>query len=453
MQEEEYRAQLVNFSKYGLCLSVSHPRFVIKKSDLLKDINIKINNTTIYNANGVIVNIEQNNNVLEIGVSLQEETIPVDKILSMSNKDKVAFSYNLLSKDVYVKDRVLLEFKSLVQDFYFLLRNIEHNLLKFENSIKKESLEIRKKLSNEMIDLLEEKVFSSLDEHMVELNNLAKNVRSEDYDEYKLYYQRVLHPLILQSPFINRVYYKPLGYAGDYEIMNMLYANKPKGCTLFAKFVDKYYLSITPSRANRNRLTYIINKIKINALKYLKNNQRIKISSIGCGSCLEIQSLLKTEEISNHIDFTLFDVDKDALNCANKKLTLLRDKYKRQATFTYINESIFNLIKRQEVRDLIEDDQHIIYSLGLFEYLSDVSIRRLLQVLFQKLACNGLLSVGNYSDKNIFKNHMELGGEWFLFYKNKAKMLEMTKAVEEKHNSYVESEPLGSINFLIMEKK
>ncbi len=36
--------------------------------------------------------------------------------------------------------------------------------------------------------------------------------------------KRHLHPLILGSPFVYRTLQKPLGYAGDYEMVNMMMA-------------------------------------------------------------------------------------------------------------------------------------------------------------------------------------------------------------------------------------
>ncbi len=39
----------------------------------------------------------------------------------------------------------------------------------------------------------------------------------------------------MQSPWMHRARHKPLGYLGDFEMMNGLYGNHFAGSTLFAK--------------------------------------------------------------------------------------------------------------------------------------------------------------------------------------------------------------------------
>ena len=55
--------------------------------------------------------------------------------------------------------------------------------------------------------------------------------------------------LLLSSPFLYRAYQKPLGYAGDYEMVNMIARDPYEGGSLFAKVVNLWFLSQWPARA------------------------------------------------------------------------------------------------------------------------------------------------------------------------------------------------------------
>ena len=69
--------------------------------------------------------------------------------------------------------------------------------------------------------------------------------------------RRQLHPLILASPFVYRTLQKPLGHAGDYEMVNMIMRDPYEGASLFAKAFNVCALSRPPIVAHRNRLQYL----------------------------------------------------------------------------------------------------------------------------------------------------------------------------------------------------
>ena len=50
-----------------------------------------------------------------------------------------------------------------------------------------------------------------------------------------------------------RFFHKPLGYAGDFEMMNMLYRNESLGDTLFGQALSRVILDCDAARAVRHR--------------------------------------------------------------------------------------------------------------------------------------------------------------------------------------------------------
>ena len=66
----------------------------------------------------------------------------------------------------------------------------------------------------------------------------AHRLRDDEVAIRRAFAQRELHPLIMSSPYPHRTFSKPLGYAGDYEMMNMIHRAKPEGPSPYAKLVN-----------------------------------------------------------------------------------------------------------------------------------------------------------------------------------------------------------------------
>jgi len=72
------------------------------------------------------------------------------------------------------------------------------------------------------------------------------------------YFHDRFGPLIDLSPFAARCFHKPLGYAGDFEMMNMVYRNESLGDTLFGRSLSRVLLdsdgnfgAANPTRSRR----------------------------------------------------------------------------------------------------------------------------------------------------------------------------------------------------------
>src|SRR5665811_661214 len=79
---------------------------------------------------------------------------------------------------------------------------------------------------------------------------------------HRAYGRRQIHPLVLCAPFVYRTFQKPLGYAGDYEMVRMILRDPYEGSSLFAKMVNFYFWGQAPAEAHRNRIKYLTEKIK-----------------------------------------------------------------------------------------------------------------------------------------------------------------------------------------------
>src|SRR6201999_3920525 len=87
--------------------------------------------------------------------------------------------------------------------------------------------------------------------------------------------KRMLHSLLLCSPFLNRTFTKPLGYAGDYEMVNMLARNPLEGDTFFAKIINLWFWEQPPAAAHRNRLNYLERRIGEEAIRLMRSGKKL----------------------------------------------------------------------------------------------------------------------------------------------------------------------------------
>src|SRR3954464_5883429 len=86
---------------------------------------------------------------------------------------------------------------------------------------------------------------------------LAEGLDPETYATRKALCADLLHPLLAESPFLRRALQKPLGYAGDFEMMNMLYRDPWEGETPLGRALNVCFTDEPAAVANKNRITYL----------------------------------------------------------------------------------------------------------------------------------------------------------------------------------------------------
>ena len=127
-----------------------------------------------------------------------------------------------------------------------------------------------------------------------------------------------LKELIYQSSFAHRSVAKPLGYAGDFEMMNIIYRNEAAGDSLFGKCLHAYWLSHPEAKAVRNRSRYLFGLLSNVIRQY--EGAPLKIGSIACGPAREVQMILESAEEQN-------------LDLTNCEFHLLRSGHQGAETF------------------------------------------------------------------------------------------------------------------------
>jgi SAM-dependent methyltransferase len=255
-----------------------------------------------------------------------------------------------------------------------------------------------------------------------------------------------LHKLIYQAPFADRVYSKPLGYAGDFEMMNLIYRSENVGKTLFARCLQRYYINEPAAQAVRNRADYLAGKITRLVETRSQAQTPIRILSVACGPAMEWQKLIPVLSDDVQLEVDLLDQDQQALLSTQRQLKRLLARYPKAIKFRYLNKAIKNIILRGTERK----DYDLIYSSGLFDYLSDSTSAMAGASLYRCLKPGGKLIIGNFNVGNPNQLLMDYALDWPLIYRSKDDLYSLFKNLEG--SILIESEPLGINLFCVIIK-
>jgi extracellular factor (EF) 3-hydroxypalmitic acid methyl ester biosynthesis protein len=153
---------------------------------------------------------------------------------------------------------------------------------------------------------------------------------------------------------------------------------------------------------------------------------------------MEWQTLLPMLPEGVQLEVDLLDQDEQALLATQRQMRRLLSLYPNQSiTFRYLNKAIKNVIARGTDRQ----EYDLIYSSGLFDYLSDAASTLAASRLFDSVKAGGRLIIGNFNVGNPNQLVMDYALDWPLIYRSKEDLFELFKYLEG--SILIESEPLG----------
>lgn len=253
--------------------------------------------------------------------------------------------------------------------------------------------------------------------------------------------------LVYGAPFANRAYYKPRGYAGDYEMMNHLYRDELVGKTLFDQCMHKYFIDEPAGAAVKNRGQYLFEKIT-QLFEKTSPAASLKVLSVASGPAMEQQIFLQNSApyYGRPVEFTCLDQDEESLKHAQRQLHSVERFVKSGFKFKFNNMAIRNVI----AAGLPETDYDMIYSAGLFDYFTEPVAQMAAQKMLASVKPGGHVIIGNFSKDNPCVPFMELVLDWHLIYRSEEDLLRMFKGMGSK--VWVEKEPLGVNLFVVIQK-
>ncbi|HEY4986607.1 MAG TPA: PilZ domain-containing protein [Bradyrhizobium sp.] len=281
-------------------------------------------------------------------------------------------------------------------------------------------------------------------------NELTHKIAGErdQREATKEFTELVLTPELRLGAIWDRSYAKPLGYPGDFEIMNQVYDWQRLGGTAYEMLMHRIGLEVAECIGTRMEVvrTYIADIVNACA------DRPARITSLGSGPAREIEAYLSTHASSGHrVQFSLIDQEQAALEYAHTKTYPYVLNADGRIGVQGLNIS-FTDILRGTTGLVGLPPQDLVYSVGLLDYLTDHRCKALVKRLYDLLMPGGLLIIGNMNDCPL-SNYwpMEYITDWSLQYRDDACMMKWTEGLDAAQ-AWTETERTGRVRMLFVRK-
>ncbi|MCM3903788.1 MAG: class I SAM-dependent methyltransferase [Pyrinomonadaceae bacterium] len=451
-QGYEIRATPLRITRHVVAFEVYNPYSILQLSEVLKEFKIVVNDRLIYSGRATVSSLVNTGIVVVCEATLDEAWLDVDLYTLVAQPQKLRADFADFLKEWERIHTILPEYKVVLADMQNYLVDLRRWLEQVELGVRSSPSRDGLQLERDVLQELVPSVLPSINSLFARFEEVADQVLPESLPFHRTYAKRQLHPLVLCSPFAYRTYHKPLGYAGDYEMVNMILRDPLEGSSLFAKSVNVWFLNQAPAAAHRNRIQHLSKRLIEETRQRQSRGQPIRIFDLGCGPAAEVQQFLSRDAISNHASFTLLDFNDETLEHAGKILRDVRSKFDRSTKIELIKKSVHQILKEEGKPGVNQSRFDLIYCAGLFDYLSDRICKRLMNIFYSMLESGGLLVATNVDASNPSRNTMEYLLEWHLIYRNSEQLKALIPDEAAAGSAQIKSDETGVNLYLEIRK-
>jgi len=426
-QKVELRGTLLKLTRYAVVFEMYNPAAVLRTSEVLQTFKIVVADAQLYSGTSVVRSVISTGSSVVVCEVTLDESGWLDVGLIASNGQlgkKIGAEYQGFLKEWQKLYRVRSEFKLALADMQTYFTDLRLWLDQLELGLRAAAPGEVLERERELAAKLSPHTAATMNAMFEHFEETVRQVEEDARPAHQLFARRQLHPLLLCSPFLHRCYVKPLGYAGDYEMVNMMLRSPYEGASLFAKVVNFWFLQQAPAEAHRNRIDYLVRQLVQVTAQAASQNRRARILNVACGPAQEVQRFLADHKISSHADISLLDFNEETLTNSRALMTDLKNKHQRSTTFHYIKKSVYNIVKEsgKTVKDANQPKYDFVYCAGLFDYLSDQVCQHMMNVMYDWLAPGGLLVSTNVDASNPRRLTMDYVMAWHLIYRTGAEL-------------------------------
>ena len=419
-QGVEIRASLLRLTRYLAVLEVYNPSLVLQASEVLGGFKIIINERTIYAGRAVVTSLVNTGTVIVCEAKLEESGFMLASFSPGADSASLHEGFEDFLRHWQRLYRVRPEFKVAVADMQTFLADLRLWLEQVELEIRSAPSGNRLEMEQRAMHEIGSQMVPAFDAMHERLESVSEGLEAEVRPVHQNFSKRQLHSLVMCSPFAYRTYHKPLGYAGDYEMVNMILRDPYEGGSLFAKVVNLWFLSQWPARAHRNRIKHLKGFLIEECRRGAGRGRPIRVLNLGCGPAREVQEFLAENELCDHAQFTLLDFNEETVRHTSGVLEELKRRYRRRTLIQVQKKSVQAVLKdgAKPVVDAPDRRYDVIYCAGLFDYLPDRTCLQLMNIFYDWLAPGGLLAATNVEDCKPFRHMLEFVLDWHLIYRD-----------------------------------
>ena len=420
-------------------MEIYNPYSIVQVSEILNDLIVKAGTSDVYRGRAVVTSMVSTGLTAVVSVTLADEW----RELSVLDGESGSFG---LEARTFVeawdkRQQVRGTYQTAVNELRAFLGEVSRWVAQVDMVADLPGV-MPKQLEDEMFYELANPLIARMLNYTARIENEASEVSSELTAIHRAYAQSALHPLLLRSPFIYRTYTKPLGYAGDYEMVNQIINNPRQGPNTYFEIVNVAFLRARVAEAHRNRIDILVKFLTKLAEEACKNERPFVITNVGCGPAVEIQRFIKEFDRPEYLEFELIDFSETTLGYTRDALERVAKECGKAINVRYTHNSVHELIKYKTKAGYGSTPRcDAVYCAGLFDYLSDKVCTRLLDYFGSMTIPGGTVLVTNvHSDNPERVFTMEHLLEWYLIYRNEAELRAVfPKAFDRDIKAFVDS--------------
>ena len=454
VEGEALRAALGRMTQHTATFVCYNLNTILNVSEVLNEFSINFHGRTVYFGRAVVCSLVDTGGKAVCEVTLNEaHWLKGDSEALTKGSGRIAEEFNKFLQEWQKSYLVSPDFKLVVADMQTFLHDLQlwldHVDLSMKSAVRAKGTDPKE----EIVSRLAQAAIPAINALFERFEQAAKAVSHEHRAAHASYMRQHLHPLLLCVPFANRTFEKPRGYAGDYEMVNMIIRNGFEGPSLFAKILHAWFVNQPPAAAHRNRIQYLANSIERESLRIMRSGQTARIFNFACGPAAEIRELIKARSNHARIDFTLADFDEETLEYVRRSVRQTDGRLPANIAINLIKKSVQQLLKERRRPVLGEADQFdLVYCAGLFDYLPDTTCTALMDAFYDMVVPGGLLIATNVEPANPLRYGMEYLLDWHLIYRNEKQMQRLYPNAASAHDICVRTDATGVNLFLEVRK-
>ena len=416
-KHEAMRGTLISHQRGSLVMEVYNPDALVQISEMLHALTVRSAQQTVYQGKAVVVSLVNTGLMVVVSVNLMDQWNEVG--LMQPGTVALGQAASSFVQDWKSRFNVRRDYQVVVSEMRAYFSEVSRWV---------DQLDVAASLPRDADGRIQPEVFAELGtpllhkgrEYLQWFDQEAAEVPDDLVPMHRSFAQTAIHPLILRAPFVHRTFSKPMGYAGDYEMVNQIVGDPRQGPSSYFQLVNFMFLQAGVAQAHRNRIDILFDRLEQLAAQAVQARRPMRVLNIGCGPALEIQRLVQKNPHFDCLEFVLVDFSEETLDYTRTLLQGLQQGTGKTLHLTMQHASVNQLLKRSTLtQPLAEADKFdYVYCAGLFDYLTDKVCNRLIKYMASQSRAGGKLLVTNVHSSNPERRWMEHFLEWHLIYRD-----------------------------------
>jgi extracellular factor (EF) 3-hydroxypalmitic acid methyl ester biosynthesis protein len=390
---------------------------------VLTDFEVQIGDRPIWSGVGVVVHASTS----RLGVRFQSGLLDLGALRMHATMQR--------RLDVLREQRKSLpaEWRAAVSDVRQLLEDVKFEIEEFERADNEDPLR-REEEEAQLFATLRQRWGAEFYGSLAALHELSKPLDPSLRPHARSYAASALMPILYACPMHRRAYDKPLGYAGDFRMMELYFARRLTGDGMFGRFLHSIGQNYALGHTVVAREAVMHDAVE--AVLRTEGQGPVRVLSLAAGPAIELRRLLEEDLAPKRpIELILLDQDAAAHEAASRRLrrTLL-ERASSNVSLTCLHFSVRQLLKPQtaEEKRIVGEtlsNLDLVYSAGLYDYLPTHVAARLTHQVYAMLAPGGRFLLGNLVEAADTTWMMDYVMGWELQYRVDADMLALAKGL------------------------